>query len=174
MLTKNNQPIAEGEFVSAWVGDECRAIGQVIVNESNSYTTLVVNGIDKENVTFKLYDGENVFSTATSIETNPGESIGIVNVDFAQATILHTPVKELAVSVFPNPTSGMVNIVLPNDFDITSIEVVNYTGKLIANLSNQSKNSTIQWNASNVPEGIYLIKITTNDISITKKLVISK
>lgn len=73
-----------------------------------------------------------------------------------------------AFSVYPNPTStGFVNIVGINDTAI-SVSVYDILGKRVINelLTNN------RINVSALNAGLYIVKISQNDASITKKLVI--
>jgi len=71
-------------------------------------------------------------------------------------------------SVYPNPTStGFVNIVGTNDTAI-SVSVYDILGKRVIN--EMLTNNRINVSALNA--GLYIVKISQNDASITKKLVI--
>ncbi len=71
-------------------------------------------------------------------------------------------------SVYPNPTSaGFINITTSNS-DAMNVTVYDMLGK-------QVKNETVSNNrldVSNLNTGIYILKITQNDASTTKKLVV--
>ena len=70
--------------------------------------------------------------------------------------------------VFPNPTStGFVNIVSNNN-DATSVAVYDILGKQVINESLTND----RLNVSGLNTGVYILKITQNDASVTKKLVI--
>lgn len=70
--------------------------------------------------------------------------------------------------LFPNPTSnGIVNI-LSNDNDTMNVQVFDILGKQVKN--EILRNNTL--NVSDLNSGIYIVKITQNDASTTKKLVI--
>lgn len=81
-------------------------------------------------------------------------------------------VKEVAnntVSIYPNPTDGMVNINLGSnnstvDYTISSIE-----GRLIETGKTSTNNITVD--LSKESKGVYFIKINTENISIVYKLI---
>ena len=55
--------------------------------------------------------------------------------------------------------------------------VFDVLGKEVATLVNENLSAgkySVEWNASNVPSGIYFYKLTTNNFSETKKLVLLK
>lgn len=89
-------------------------------------------------------------------ERNDGQSLS--NLDFATANF----------SLYPNPvTNGSVTI-SSNSADAMQVQVYDVLGKVVKNeiLSNNTLN------VSNLNTGLYIIKITQNQNSVTKKLVI--
>ncbi len=67
------------------------------------------------------------------------------------------------VSIFPNPTSDFINIKTENK--VESVEIFDYSGKLL--LQQKSKKINIQ----HLNQGNYLLKITTDKGSLTKKII---
>lgn len=120
------------------------------------------------------YIGANVPTTATDI-------IGIINEradgyfltarDAADFSVQILSVDEFGSNVFsmyPNPTStGFVNVVGTNDNAI-SVSVYDILGKQVINQT--LTNNRINVSALNA--GVYIVKISQNDASVTKKLVI--
>lgn len=74
------------------------------------------------------------------------------------------------VSVFPNPTDGIVNII---DFEInSSIEVFNIIGdKIYTGILSKGNNSI---DLSNFSNGVYFIKLNTGGQIVTNKIVLNK
>lgn len=74
-----------------------------------------------------------------------------------------------AIGIYPNPTSGELNI-MNNDSDlrINSLEVVNALGEIIFIENNLSDGNHVI-NLNNVSEGVYFVKLNTNEgVSIRK------
>ncbi len=71
------------------------------------------------------------------------------------------------VSVYPNPTSGEVNIVSKNN--VKNVQLMDMNGKVIRNFS-----SVKQLNISSVESGVYLLKVTTEDGKSTATKLIKK
>ncbi|MCJ1807421.1 T9SS type A sorting domain-containing protein [Flavobacterium covae] len=69
------------------------------------------------------------------------------------------------ISIFPNPTSNILNINLNNDSSISSIQILNLEGKVV----HEDINETI--NVSELPSGLYIIKIKTDKEEIIKKFI---
>ena len=121
------------------------------------------------------YIGFNVPVTATDI-------VGIINErsgnayfltardanDFSVELLSIDDLNANTFSVYPNPTStGFVNVVGTNDNAI-SISVYDILGKRVINET--LTNNRINVSALNA--GLYIVKISQNDASVTKKLVI--
>ncbi len=72
------------------------------------------------------------------------------------------------VSIYPNPTNtGSVTITSPNT-DAMNVQVFDILGKQVKNET--LTNNTL--NVSNLKSGVYILKITQNNATTTKKLVI--
>ena len=72
------------------------------------------------------------------------------------------------VSVYPNPASEIVNILNDSDLNITSVEIIDLTGRMV--LSTESCNNI---DVTMLPEGQYFVKII-GQTTIVKKLSIIK
>lgn len=75
---------------------------------------------------------------------------------------------ELEVSVFPNPTSGIIKI-NSKDLKIKNVEIIELTGKIVQQLSPDNSEFTID--ISNFENGIYIMKIQTENKIITTKII---
>lgn len=72
----------------------------------------------------------------------------------------------LEVIVYPNPSTGIFNIALQEDANITVNDML---GKVIYTNKVKAGNNTID--ISNYQSGIYLLSVTTENGSVTKKLI---
>ena len=70
------------------------------------------------------------------------------------------------VVVYPNPSTGIFNIALQED---ASVSVTDMLGKVIYTNKVKSGNNTID--ISNYQSGIYLLNVTSENGSVTKKLI---
>jgi hypothetical protein len=72
------------------------------------------------------------------------------------------------ISIYPNPSSNLVNVVHANSSDTFTIQFINATGATVLSVANQK---TI--NIADFPKGIYLVKIVgTKKTYGTQKLII--
>jgi len=76
------------------------------------------------------------------------------------------------ISVYPNPTEGLVNIVLNND-DNSEIKVYNLIGETVQVFEN-IKTNRFEVDMTNQPNGVYFVTIKSGDNVITEKVILSK
>jgi hypothetical protein len=74
---------------------------------------------------------------------------------------------ENSISIYPNPVKNELRIE-NGELKINNVELFDLTGKIIFNFQFSTINSI---NVSALPQGIYLVKITTDKRIITKKIV---
>ncbi|PIB33551.1 hypothetical protein BFP78_04640 [Gaetbulibacter sp. 5U11] len=102
-------------------------------------------------------------------DTSNGESIlPIDDTVFTIPTLSTTTFKQSEFSVFPNPTSnGFVNIKTANNQPV-AVVAYDVLGKQVLNTTL----TTSRLNVSNLKAGVYILKLTQNGATTTKKLVI--
>lgn len=74
-----------------------------------------------------------------------------------------------AFKLFPNPTSNLINIELPEGFTEANALVVDVMGKTIVNQLITETNTII--NIENLPAGTYILNLSTEEGSATKTFV---
>lgn len=72
--------------------------------------------------------------------------------------------------VYPNPSDGIVNIRMGDNFKSSTIRVMDISGKLVHEESSTAANTTI--NLENLPKGNYVISFENGEMSVSKKLVL--
>ena len=81
-------------------------------------------------------------------------------------------------SIYPNPFNPVTNITygLPEHVDVQII-VYNLSGKQVETLINEFQTPgyhSVNWNADNLPSGVYLIRMDSGDFTQTQKVVLVK
>jgi hypothetical protein len=76
-----------------------------------------------------------------------------------------------SVSIFPNPTNGILNITSVSD---ATVELFDVTGKQVLLTTTVSASKTQQVNISGLVEGVYILKVSNNDFVSIKKVVLTK
>lgn len=74
------------------------------------------------------------------------------------------------VSIYPNPTSGHLNI--NSEMDNYNLQLFDLTGKVMINKTHLSKNTQID--LSDLTNGIYMVKLNNGANQLTKKIVVKK
>lgn len=70
------------------------------------------------------------------------------------------------VSVYPNPTSDFVQLNLPSDIEVNSVQLFDLLGKKIDVALNNN-----QIDLSSYADGVYMLNIETNQGKLTKKII---
>lgn len=65
------------------------------------------------------------------------------------------------ISVYPNPSNGLINITGLDPYNTSSARLYNAAGKIVMNITIESETQRVD--LSNLPEGMYLIRIQMND-----------
>jgi hypothetical protein len=149
-------------------GDQIGTSGWYCVfnNIYDIYSMIEVNGPDYNTYTFMAVDyfgtDGNEFYILDEAYNNPASSFlsgGAVNEINSNLT------------VFPNPSSGIVNFSLINENSISEITIFDNTGKSLNNLCEITEN---QINITNLNDGIYYIKIQTENNIFQQKILLIK
>lgn len=91
----------------------------------------------------------------------------IYSIDFTVLTGINDN-NSNGIKIYPNPTAGIMNIAGTNKAKVT---IYNITGMLVAEYENFTE-QTIDLSAQ--PNGIYFVKISTNNFSTTKRLTLNR
>lgn len=90
------------------------------------------------------------------------------------ATGIDEKKEELSLQVFPNPSNGITTIEGYNTAASASLQVFSIHGKEVhSEMINQPGSFRKQVDLSNFSSGVYLIKITSNQSSYTKRIVLN-
>lgn len=84
----------------------------------------------------------------------------------ANEEIVETPE---AILIYPNPSNGNFTISYSDSISY-SIEIISFTGQKVFEKQNTSDNAV---SVSHLPKGIYMVKVTTAEKTVVKKLVIN-
>ncbi|WP_019039301.1 T9SS type A sorting domain-containing protein [Psychroflexus tropicus] len=82
---------------------------------------------------------------------------------------------DIELSVFPNPATNFISLEIPNLSNDAShtLQLFNLTGQLVFEKSITSESELQNIEVSNLKTGLYLLKLSNNDQSLTKKLMIN-
>jgi len=117
--------------------------------------------------------------------TGPISRIPCTNVNFGngnrmEATESTLETDDFIVKAYPNPFSSKTTIefMSPEYSGMTSVEVFSMSGKRVASLFNgmieAGANYSIEFNAENIPDGMYIYRISNNSKVINGRLILVK
>ncbi|MCK9209618.1 MAG: choice-of-anchor A family protein [Ignavibacteriaceae bacterium] len=143
-----------------------------------------------------LFDGTitnetSIANFATVLSATQASMPSIINVPASMAKVATNPNSPTGVGndkVVPNEFNLLQNY--PNPFNpattisfslanngLVNLTVFNITGEKVATLVNreyQTGNYTVEFNANNLPSGMYLYRLTTGNFVSTKKMILMK
>jgi len=136
-----------------------------------TYTWSVVNGSGTATISatglLTATSAGDVVIRATANDAS--STIGTITVTISNQSvgIFSTDINE--VSFYPNPTSNVLNINF-NNYKIEDVQLINNQGQVIVKLKTNGANNT-ELDMKDLNTGVYYLKLTSNDNSITKKII---
>jgi len=137
--------------------------------------------------TFNLYDSQGNglaglygYATGSAIFTNlntdetllsvGSESFSTRTVNFCVGTVSAPTEFATEMSIYPNPTTGMLNVTSNEEID--SIEIFNSIGTTVVSSNVAGNNSAIDMR--NLPNGMYFVRVSTSNGTETVKVVLER
>jgi len=157
---------------------------------------------ETENVEFTDFSAGNITSWSwtfeggipeTSTEQNPVVSYRTagaydVTLTVSDGTTSYTTVKEEYIgvticssagnieaqelSLYPNPTNGYVTLLMPDNNEKSEVSLFNGSGVKVASYISTSPSYSFDTKA--LPAGLYLVRVSNNQFTVTSKLLITK
>lgn len=141
-------------------------------NANNSFSQNAIHPYNTPgDYTIKLTVSNNFATTcgATTETLSTTKSVS-VTVGIAELNKLNA-----AVSIFPNPSNGVINVNI-DETDLTNVKVsvYNLVGELVTSetIANTSNKSNISFDLGNDAAGIYFVTISTEKATLSKKVII--
>jgi hypothetical protein len=158
--------------LAAFVGDECRgSVKLMYVAPLDRYVAfLTIFGDEAENLRFVLTDGT---ETRWSDDEMVYASDALIGTLSNPATLHfgYTGINENEVNavVYPNPTNNLLNVKCEG---ISRVEVVNVLGQLV--MMKEVKADALQIDMSSQAAGVYMLRVFTDNGTITKQIIKNK
>lgn len=73
-----------------------------------------------------------------------------------------------AIAIYPNPANNVLNYKVSGDVSVTSVSVMDVTGKVISTPYNLNQNTI---DVSNIQSGVYFVRFTSDNKTVTKKFI---
>ena len=93
-------------------------------------------------------------------ETMPFETVTVAAVE---------SIEELNINIYPNPTNSFINISHENTSS-TNVKIYNILGEMVFD-NDYSTSGNIRINASEFSAGVYNVKVTANNKTVSKKII---
>ncbi len=77
-----------------------------------------------------------------------------------------------AVSVYPNPSTGMFTI--DADIPASAVQVYSLNGGLVKNINAQNNGGVVSFDLSGADNGTYVVNVVSNDIQFTERIMLVK
>jgi hypothetical protein len=116
-----------------------------------------IDGLSAGNYSVVVTDANGCEATAT---VSVGNNVGINDLELANA-----------ISVYPNPTSGVLSIEVPVEANVIDVTVSDLTGRMVRKV-NVTGMKRITLDLNGLAEGIYHLNFFTIDSKATKKVVL--
>lgn len=103
---------------------------------------------------------------------------GVINsfsLNFCNVVVSNLSVSDnelLNVSVYPNPTKGILNVRLPQNSEKTTLYLNDIQGRRI--LTKETSNADEVLNIENLSDGVYILSIQSGTLKTTKKIVLNR
>lgn len=110
---------------------------------------------------------ENIKMVALLIDNTSGQIVNAkeVHLDTTLGTTAFNPAK---LGVYPNPTTGIFNVYTDKPVNVSIVDML---GKVVFTVSNVGRETPI--NLAGLQKGVYLAKISGDDISATEKIILN-
>jgi len=118
----------------------------------------------QKNINLSAYTGQNVYIAFRHFNCTDMFWLNLDDVEIREGVGIND-VQESFVSVYPNPANNMINVNATSN--ISNVEVYTIAGQKVGDFTANSTNTTI--NTSNLTNGLYLMKIHTDNGVINKK-----
>jgi len=170
VCTNNNLTNLDVSFNTALINFNCQNNNLSSLNVKNGNNTNIIgfNATNNPNLTCIIVDNA-TYSTANWTAIDATSAFVNSQAECDALGIEDTNLEE-AINIYPNPVKNNFTITNNGNFVINKITIHNLLGKIVYQ-ANAIKNNI---DISNLKEGIYLVKLNSNTISVIKKIIVSK
>lgn len=102
------------------------------------------------------------------------QSSVFASVYFGNATSVKDVIDDRTLTVYPNPTSGILNIQLADEMSIHSILLIDAMGRMVDKISTHPTTSQWQMDVDHLSPGMYTLQVQTADKTLVKKVMIQE
>ena len=154
--------------------------GGVTIIASNSYDTYSWSNGGNTNVLSVTGSISGVSSTNYILNVTQASSgcsaADTVNVKFLACVGLDENKVDLNVDLYPNPATNFVTVDVYNKYnsDNMKLEILNSVGQIVSKKSIFGQSEKVIFDVTNFSKGMYFVRISSDRINMTKKLLIQR
>lgn len=127
-----------------------------------------------ESVNLDAFAGQGSVIVKFHILSDYGNNLYIDDVNLSGATgIIYSFDDDEAITLYPNPSTGIISL---NSISVDTKKVIVYNtlGEIVAEFNKHNSVGNFSIDLSGQPEGIYALKIVSDNNTVVKKAIISK
>lgn len=124
-----------------------------------------------------LYAAGGTYNVCLTVSGICGDNTGCDSIKVATHIGINETNADNAVAIYPNPATSRLTVAVDGmSGDMLSIEISNLTGQVVMSKQTSDFNgySTEKLDISKLTIGVYFVKIYTNEMATTKRLVVQK
>lgn len=166
-------PMSDFAIKSAGKADGSMVFTPLITNGGGQYSWWYGDGQNSQNKdehTIK-YASTGIFTVTLRVSKDGCSSVTTATV-YINPLSAHLPAEQMGVSVYPNPTSGVVHI--KSEIKINTVNIFNITGQLIATPDvTETSDKLYNLRLDNLKQGVYFIEIISGDIVGMHRIIVT-
>jgi len=129
-------------------------------------------GADCINLDLSLWAGQGSIKIMFESYNHFGNNLFIDNVLVGSMTDIAEELTNDEIRIFPNPTNGIINILIPENMDEAEVSVYNLQGVEVFKFSSTTKNRSFVANLSKYGEGVYFIRVLSGEQLFVEKVIL--
>ena len=122
------------------------------------------------NVSLADYAGQTIFIAFHNITAMGGDAMAIDDLRIGEGEVSIDQVASTAISVSPNPATGMVNVSAEGIEGRVSVEIVDLNGRVV--MQQQGNAASYRFDVSNLAAGAYFVRLTGENTNAVQKLIV--
>jgi hypothetical protein len=75
-------------------------------------------------------------------------------------------------SMFPNPATGMFNLVIPADYKQVNVSILDMNGRTLQQIQVDNTGAPAQVMLNNIAAGVYLVRVEAGTVLYNAKLIV--
>jgi len=180
VFLQNNIDVAVGEHYVFLLTDTNEIVQEIITTDIYDFEN---SGTDKVRVYGLHFDGELVpalgetrrNTTSTGCSIHSGDDIFItVDRTATCATSILDPALAAEVSAYPNPTSAVLNVDLPERFRSARASMINALGQTVKTHAVENEFNRLRLDVANLPVGQYVLRLEDGQRLVTKMITLAR